>query len=251
MKKYYLHPYCIDGPVQRLSEAFGTFRIKTKDSKFIPGNNDVVINWGSYHGKNYPYPIINRNSYIASNKLRALKQFNDHNVPTVEWTTNRNEAASWIEKGYTVLARVKNSMGGKHTIVCTTEIDIQDTHDWADFWTKVEPIVQEFRVHVMNDKAFWFQQKQKKQPHENADPIIRSHGRGWCFAIQNMYTPRIGWEALGELGVQAVKACHLDFGAVDIGIIDKNNALVFEVNTAPGIENTTLTKYVEAFHENY
>jgi glutathione synthase/RimK-type ligase-like ATP-grasp enzyme len=42
----------------------------------------------------------------------------------------------------------------------------------------------------------------------------------------------------------------LDFGAVDIGhrIID-NKVFVFEVNTAPGIEGTTLQRYVNTFNE--
>jgi D-alanine-D-alanine ligase-like ATP-grasp enzyme len=42
----------------------------------------------------------------------------------------------------------------------------------------------------------------------------------------------------------------LDFGAVDIGWNDDAGACVFEVNTAPGLENSALAAYVEAFN-NY
>jgi glutathione synthase/RimK-type ligase-like ATP-grasp enzyme len=39
----------------------------------------------------------------------------------------------------------------------------------------------------------------------------------------------------------------LDFGGVDIGWNQRHGAAVFEVNTAPGIEETSLQAYVEAF----
>jgi glutathione synthase/RimK-type ligase-like ATP-grasp enzyme len=44
----------------------------------------------------------------------------------------------------------------------------------------------------------------------------------------------------------------LDFGAVDIGhrLID-NQFFVFEVNTAPGLEGTTLDKYAKAIYNYY
>ena len=50
------------------------------------------------------------------------------------------------------------------------------------------------------------------------------------------------------IAVNAVKALGLDFGAVDIIYNEKENQYyVLEVNTAPGLEGTTLIKYAERF----
>jgi hypothetical protein len=39
---------------------------------------------------------------------------------------------------------------------------------------------------------------------------------------------------------------HLDFGAVDVGWNEHHGeATIYEVNTAPGLEGTTLEKYYE------
>jgi D-alanine-D-alanine ligase-like ATP-grasp enzyme len=57
---------------------------------------------------------------------------------------------------------------------------------------------------------------------------------------------------LRELGVAAVAAVGLDFGAVDIiWNQTQDRCYVLEINTAPGLCNTTCQKYAEAFTANY
>jgi glutathione synthase/RimK-type ligase-like ATP-grasp enzyme len=59
-------------------------------------------------------------------------------------------------------------------------------------------------------------------------------------------------EELLSSACKAVNLLGLDFGAVDIGhrLID-NKFFVFEVNTAPGLEGTTLDKYAKAIYNYY
>ena len=56
-------------------------------------------------------------------------------------------------------------------------------------------------------------------------------------------------DTLKEAAVKAVNSLGLDFGAVDICEDEEGNPYVFEVNTAPGIEGTTVEKYHTAFIE--
>jgi glutathione synthase/RimK-type ligase-like ATP-grasp enzyme len=76
---------------------------------------------------------------------------------------------------------------------------------------------------------------------------IRNHDNGWVFA-------RVGIEptqAVLDSAMLAVGALGLDFGAVDIATTRNNEKpiVVFEINTAPGIEGTTLEKYLDFFKE--
>jgi len=54
------------------------------------------------------------------------------------------------------------------------------------------------------------------------------------------------------VALAAVSALGLDFGAVDIIYNEhENQYYVLEVNTAPGLEGTTVEKYAEAFAKEF
>lgn len=78
----------------------------------------------------------------------------------------------------------------------------------------------------------------KVQNRPDAHPWVRSHRLGWKLSY-------IG--GISDLGKQiarnAVRALHLDFGAVDIGIRNNGDPFVLEVNTCPGLEGGTLDMY--------
>ncbi len=85
----------------------------------------------------------------------------------------------------------------------------------------------------------------KQKGAENVDKYIRSHRRGWCFAFNHLADKPLP-VGVDQLGLDACAALGLDFGAVDIGWNIKDGATIFEVNTAPGIEETTLEMYIKA-----
>jgi D-alanine-D-alanine ligase-like ATP-grasp enzyme len=92
---------------------------------------------------------------------------------------------------------------------------------------------------VFRGKAIDVQQKKKRREHE-VDYRVRNYENGWVFARAGV-TPPAG---VVEQALAAVSALGLDFGAVDIGYNEKfNRAVVYEVNTAPGVEGTTLLNY--------
>lgn len=78
-----------------------------------------------------------------------------------------------------------------------------------------------------------------------ADNIVRSNTRGWKFS--NVKLENIP-KALVDEALKSVKALGLDFGAVDCVMDAEKNPWIIEVNTGPGLEGTSFTKYVEAFN---
>ena len=84
------------------------------------------------------------------------------------------------------------------------------------------------------------------------DHIIRSNTRGWKFAPITLHKVhnKTSLEIMIKLQKEAVKAVcalGLDFGAVDCAIDSAGKIWIIEVNTGPGLEGSTFTKYVEAF----
>ena len=74
---------------------------------------------------------------------------------------------------------------------------------------------------------------------------IRNHKQGWVFVREGVELP----QEVKEEAVRAIKSLSLDFGAVDICYTSSGEACVFEVNTAPGIMNTSVERYAEAIRK--
>jgi glutathione synthase/RimK-type ligase-like ATP-grasp enzyme len=144
-----------------------------------------------------------------------------------------------VRAGVTVFVRKKlNASSGRGIVVATT-LPIDD----APLYVKSINKTKEFRVHVVADQAIDLQEKRRKNG-SRANEMIRNLDNGWVFCRQNIVAPA----GLKELGVAAVKAVGLLFGAVDI-IFDAvgNRLYVLEVNTAPGLTNSTAVSYAKAF----
>lgn len=116
----------------------------------------------------------------------------------------------------------------------------------APLYTKYKRKDKEYRVHVFKGEIIDTQEKRRVgKSHRPAtyNEYIRNHSTGWVFCRGGLRIP-IG---LHELALSAITALELDFGAVDIIHNSKHQkSYVLEVNTAPGLEGTTLTKYVDA-----
>lgn len=237
------------------------------DRRYNPRANDKIINWGNstfpnwfedlyydYHMKNNPCIVGN-----ASNKLSAFQIMQRAGVSIPEFTTDEAEAQQWYLDGHKVIGREKLTGHSGEGIRITDDLSYpQSEGGWdvikmREVFGRVLPLyvkyikkAAEYRVHVFNGQVIDIQQKRKRRDigNEEVNYQVRSHSNGWVFCRDNIDTPH---DSILSNSIEAVQALGLDFGAVDV--IWNNHlqqAFVLEVNTAPGLEGSTVSKYINS-----
>ena len=218
--------------------------------------SDVVINWGNstlpstfeWLPKDLNHPDAVKR---ASNKLRTFSGLASAGVPTPQCTTQRNEAITWAFDGYTVVVRHRlNAHSGEGIRLYTPEdymggIQISE----APLYVKYKKKRSEYRVHVFNGRVIDVQEKRKQIEFDRDDfqSKIRSHSNGWVFCREDIQPYS---NVLREIALAAIDALVLDFGAVDIIYNQREDSYyVLEVNTAVGLEGSTVSIYAGAITE--
>lgn len=213
----------------------------------VPKVNKANLCWG-YKGDVSIFDLerfINHPDFIrrASDKLETFNALKEKGVSHVPYTASKEEAAGYLAAGHTVFARTTGGQGGSGITVVSPGETLPDRPLYTQYVKKKK----EFRVHVVAGEVIDVQQKKKKNGTGPAG-LIRNLANGWIFAHEDVVEP----DGLRDLGVAAVAAVGLDFGAVDIIWNEtQNRCYVLEVNTAPGLCNTTCQKYVQAFATKY
>jgi len=210
---------------------------RTVDSNKPIKPSDLLIYYGGtgiYQSKQGGR--INTNRDYAQNKLSSLRKLQEDNLSTVEWTTDPQVAATWP----TTVARATLTGHSGQGITIHEQGQPLPT---VPLYTKYIKKTFECRIHVFNGSVIDAQIKRRKQGAENADNLVRNIHTGWVYCRED-YTPE---EPAKTLSIAAVNSLQLDFGAVDL-IYNQhyNQYYILEVNTAPGLEGTTLTNYVKA-----
>ena len=228
-----------------LAKALGIKRLN-KHGKPIKCN--TVINWGcSGFERTIHYDnILNSPTGVswAINKLRAFKALDGH-VSIPDFTEDAVEASKWLAEGVTVVARTKlTGHSGEGIILVEKGQELPR----APLYVKYIPKTDEYRLHVFRDKVFFVQQKKRNKdiPDDKVDWKVRNHGNGFIYAHKDVDVNNVA----KSCAIMAIKTLGLDFGAVDIIYNKKQDRFyVLEINTACGLEGTTLDKYVEVFKE--
>lgn len=224
-----------------LSRAAGVTRLRRNGSRFVPRRGDKVLNWGSHEHKFPDCYYINTPSAVAvcSNKLYTYQAFKAAGVPHAEWSTVRTRAQAWVMQGKVVLGRTLSGHGGSGITV----YEEGDTVGEHALYVQYVPKYDEYRVHVWDGEVIDIQMKRRRQDNHGqteANSRIRNAARGWVFCRERIDCPTVVTRAAKE----AVKSLDLDFGAADVGFTRRGQcATVYEVNSAPGLEGTTLAKY--------
>jgi glutathione synthase/RimK-type ligase-like ATP-grasp enzyme len=207
-----------------------------------------IINWGcsSVNPRLAGGTFINSVAAvgIAANKLTTFAKLKEAGTIIIpEYTISRDEAEQWINEGKVVVCRTK--LTGHSGAGIKLAARPEDLPEQCPLFVKYIKKAKEFRVHVAFGQVIDVQEKRKRQDYDGeTDYAIRNHHTGWVYCRENLEEP----EGLREQAIQSVLTLGLDFGAVDI-IYNKhqNQCYVLEVNTAPGLEGTSVEKYTNAF----
>ena len=206
----------------------------------------IVVNWGSSDTSIHRRcKVLNEGPSVAmaTHKDIALAQFAMFNVPCPDFTHDINTAKDWIESGDKVVCRtLLSAHSGQGIVVAKQHDQLVD----APLYTRYIRKKKEFRVHVFNSKIIDIQEKRRSSAVDAHHPYIRNHSNGYVFCRGDIEEPH----DLRGVATSAVSALGLDFGAVDViwseGL---DRCFVLEVNTACGLEGSTVNKYVNAIKE--
>jgi len=179
----------------------------------------------------------------CKDKLYQYQWFKEQGLNTLEFTTSKEEAGSWVEQGVVVLARtLTRSSEGKGIVIVEKEGQTLLPH--ARVYTQYKKKKREFRVHIFKDNVVQVLEKRKRKEFTGErETKIRNTANGYVFCSENVIEP----EGIRELALKASKVTNSHFKGVDIGFNEKLNELfVIEVNSAPGIAGSNVARYVEA-----
>lgn len=210
---------------------------------------DVVINWGSSkcpYSDSPTFRLLNKTEAVqlAANKLHAFEKMKKAGVPIPEFA-HSIENVSW--KGVTVLRYKLTGHSGEGIEICET-LDEAKKREKAKLYVQYIKKVDEYRIHVVGDKIVIVQRKARRKdvPDDKVNWRVRNHHNGFIFARSDVNPPA----AVLDAATRAIQALGLDFGAVDIvWNADKGAAYVLEVNTAPGLEGSSINDYAQGFKE--
>lgn len=230
-----------------LAAELGALRLRAP-TRFRPRHNDVIVNWGCPRELPPGGAVINspEKVRVALSKLESFRKFEAHGVDTVKFTTNRSEANEWAEEGGTVVCRrLTRASSGRGILLYTSGSG--GSCPTVPLYTLYVKKRDEYRVFVVNGRVIRITQKRVRRGVE-ADHQIRHVQTGWVYCQDNVNAP----ECVSNTGLAAVQALGLDFGAVDIGYnAHYDSAVAYEVNTAFGLEGTTLTEVAREIREQF
>jgi len=212
----------------------------------MTGRKKVLLNWGhsSPQFSLTGVKVLNKPEAVskASNKLTAFQIMKAAGVNVPDFTTDINVAKEWIEDERIVFCRTLLKANSGRGIVIAKQASELVT---APLYVKYIRKEKEYRIHVFNGQVIDMVEKRRRRGFQESNvynKYVRSYEQGWVFVRDNINVT----EETKAAALAAVQALNLDFGAVDIVMNRDNEPVVLEVNTAPGLQGTTLENYKRA-----
>lgn len=218
-----------------LALSLGGRVLMREGSRWSPRSRDIVVNWGASGVPDFPCRVLNRDVSAVSNKLSFFRAHAGQDYLPAFWE-NKEEIPDDV---YPIVCRnVLAGHSGAGIHVAFQPSDLSDCHLYVRYVKKMD----EYRVHLTRLGVFLVQRKARRLSHENPDWMVRNHQNGFVYARDVEPPSQVLSAASSAFSLSA-----LDFGAVDV-IFNRHSdrAYVLEINTAPGLEGTTVSDYREA-----
>lgn len=222
-----------------LADALGGRVLRMEGSTYRYRERDTIINWGASQG--WGTRCLNQCTAVtaASNKLVAFQMMNGENVQVPQFWTRREDIPN---EAFPIVCRtVLNGHSGRGIVIANNVGELVN----APLYVKYIKKLHEFRIHVGRGGTIICQQR-KAIPNGTTptNTLVRNHDNGYIYVREGFETP----VQVIEQAQAAITALGLDFGAVDV-IWNQHyqQAYVLEVNTAPGLEGSTVTDYANYF----
>lgn len=247
MNETYMYAYknTSEGAI-KLKTELGVSLIKHEGTSVKGKASRNIVNWGS---SQIPEDLkkcnILNNPIMISLMVDKISTYEtlEHYCRIPDWTTKYSTAKKWVLDGYTVLARTKTQgKAGEGINVCKTAAELEAI-EGAKVYTRVIKKKKEFRVHFFNNQVIGYQIRVRNPEMSVVNEDVCTFDQGWQLKNLVSYEPpqKITTEAL-----KAAKRSGLLFGAVDIAESTDGNAYVFEINTAPWLNDNYARKYSDA-----
>lgn len=233
-------------------------RIKAEGNRFRFRKNRVVLNWGS--SEPLPFPVKNNPTEVAiavdKSQFFWAVEVAKRTAECVPATRDPAEAKEWLQKGHTVMARtILNGHSGAGIVIVGPK---KGQLPEAKLYTRYIPKDEEYRIHIMrvvqngvtSTKTIFSQKKVKRADFQGKpNRMIRCHDNGYTYQHTNLDVPM---QVIAVASKVFGCATKLDWGAVDVIYCKaENKAYVLEINTAPGLDETTAKAYATAFKEHF
>ena len=253
--RYYVYPYKQGSKSARaIANALGGRVLRRQEGAYKPRTGDVVINWGcsSPERDTGASRLLNRPDDILcmSNKRLAFQVFRGKDVPIPRFSLTK--PVSW--SGDTVVRHKLTGHSGEGIEIVPAGEPLPDAPLYVEYIKKED----EYRVHVGISKIdpqvqdgtgtsiISIQRKARRleTPDNEVNWQVRNHDNGFVYVRGGVNPP----PAVMDAASRALVASGLDFGAVDVIYNRKEGkAYVLEINTAPGVEGTTVSDYAAFF----
>ncbi len=256
MPRYRTFPYRSGSKGAKfLAEAMEGKVLRLSASKFRAKPDDVIVNWGNTRntppvgGNLLNPPEVVRN---ASNKLTffGMMRVNGcENIIPPYWSHGNDIP----DNAFPIVCRtVLAGHSGDGIVIADNRGELVP----ASLYVKYIKKQDEYRVHVgLRQRSIGeadeeeliiiaIQRKARRNGFENPNWKIRNLDNGFVYVRQAVNPP----QSVLDVSKQALQASGLDFGAVDvIHNRRENRSYVLEINTAPGLEGTTVEDYAAFF----
>ena len=226
---------------KELAKALGGKVLKRENSNFKPRQGDRIINWGA---SDCPFSNAENSQGIeaASNKLTFFQQMkesgNEELIPEF-WTRGLDIP----DDSFPIVCRtLLRGHSGNGIVIADNRAGLVD----CPLYTKYIKKQDEYRIHVGRGEVIDVQKKAKRRDVDDVDYRVRNHAGGFIY-MRNGVAPD---QSIIDAAITTLRVFRLDFGAVDV--IWNNHykrPYVLEINTAPGLEGTTVENYQKFFEK--